>query len=136
MTTSKKMTTSSPFEKPATLLTVVKLPYPPSLNKYYRVWRGKMTIGPEGRAYRETVKGILGPAFAGIDPYNVSLRVWIEVMMPDRRKRDLDNLNKALLDSITKAKVWQDDSLLEDLRLVKLGVEKPGYVRLHISELT
>ena len=128
--------TSSLFEQPANHLVTIKLPYPPSLNKYYRVWQGKMTIGTEGRQYRETVKEILGPAFQDIPAYTANLRVWIEVMFPDRRKRDLDNLNKALLDSITKSQVWQDDSLLKDLRLISIGVEKPGYVRLHISELT
>ena len=132
------MTTSKPRIKiaPATVLTIVKLPYPPSLNRYYRVWRGRMVVGPEGKAYREAVQQILGPSFQDVEPYKVPLRVWIDVMMPDRRKRDLDNLNKSLLDAITDAGVWADDSLIEDLRLIKVGVEKPGYVRLTVSELS
>ena len=35
---------------------------------------------------------------------------------PDNRKRDLGNLDKCLLDALTKAGVWTDDSLVDDQR--------------------
>ncbi|MCL4120849.1 UNVERIFIED_CONTAM: hypothetical protein GTU68_007125 [Idotea baltica] len=94
-----------------------------------------MVISTEGRAYRQRTKEILLPVFESHPDFERPLSVWIEVMFPDRRKRDLDNLNKCLLDSLTKSNVWKDDSLIHDLRLVRIGVEKPGYVRLHIGEL-
>ena len=95
-----------------------------------------MVISVEGRKYRQRVKELLLPAFEGVPNYSTALQVWVEVMFPDRRKRDLDNLNKALLDSLTHSSVWDDDSLIHDLRLVRIGVEKPGFVRLHVAEIT
>lgn len=135
---ARKKTTSSPsplFDSTARELCTIKLPYPPSLNRYYRTFRGRPVVSAEGKRYRQTVKEILVPAFEDKPEYTAAMRVWIEVMFPDRRKRDLDNLNKALLDSITHAGVWADDSLIHDLRLVRAGVEKPGHVRLHIAEI-
>ena len=37
----------------------IELPYPPTLNHYWRMWRGRMVISQEGRTYRSTVAGIL-----------------------------------------------------------------------------
>lgn len=39
--------------------------------------------------------------------------------MPDRRRRDLDNMPKALFDGLTHAGVWTDDSQIDDLRIVR-----------------
>lgn len=130
------MKTSDHFDKSTNHLATIKLPYPPSLNRYYAPFRGRPTITPVGRAYRQRVTEILTPQFEHIDNYATELQVWVEVMLPDRRRRDLDNLNKALLDAITHSGVWEDDSLIHDLRLVKVGVERPGFVRLHIAEIT
>jgi len=41
----------------------------------------------------------------------------IEVRMPDKRRRDLDNLPKAVLDGLTHAALWHDDSQIDDLRV-------------------
>lgn len=95
-----------------------------------------MVVSTEGRDYRQRVKEILVPAFEHIDAYDASLKLWIEVTFPDRRRRDLDNLNKCLIDSVVKSGVIEDDHLIHDLRLVRVGVEKPGFVRLHLSEIT
>jgi Holliday junction resolvase RusA-like endonuclease len=46
-------------------------------------------------------------------------RVVVEVYVPDRRKRDLDNLHKGILDSLTHAGVWGDDSQIDDLRIYR-----------------
>jgi len=57
------------------------------------------------------------------------------LFMPDRRKRDIDNTLKALLDALTHAGVWLDDSQVVDLRIRKsptLG----GFVSVIIEELS
>ena len=51
--------------------------------------------------------------------YIGNIAVEIEAFMPDRRKRDLDNILKALLDALTHAGVWADDSQIVDLRIRK-----------------
>jgi crossover junction endodeoxyribonuclease RusA len=55
--------------------------------------------------------------------------------MPDRRRRDLDNLQKAAFDALTKAGFWLDDSQVIDYRVVKMPVVKGGKLELTITEL-
>jgi len=44
-----------------------------------------------------------------------SLEVQYIVFLPDRRRRDLDNFGKCLLDALTKCGAIEDDSLITDL---------------------
>lgn len=99
----------------------LKLPWPPSVNTYWRhltagKLAGRVLISEKGRAYRRAVCDslLLLPALGvGVD----RLRVDIEARPPDRRQRDLDNLPKAVLDALTHAKFWVDDSQIDDLRI-------------------
>lgn len=106
---------------------VIKLPYPPSVNTYWRhlskgPLAGRVLISEEGRKYRETVLRMVDPLKLGM-----RLRVEIKATMPDRRKRDLDNLPKAVLDALTHAEVWGDDGQIDDLRIWRAPeVEAPG----------
>ncbi|NBW20709.1 MAG: RusA family crossover junction endodeoxyribonuclease [Caulobacteraceae bacterium] len=61
-----------------------------------------------------------------------SVRVVIEAFPPDRRKRDLDNILKSLLDALTHAGVWEDDSQIEDLRIYRSTIA--GMVKVRIYE--
>jgi crossover junction endodeoxyribonuclease RusA len=67
-------------------------------------------------------------------PEGARLSVRIEAWMPDRRRRDLDNLMKSTLDSITHAGVWEDDSQIDHLsirRVPTLG----GMLKVQIAEV-
>lgn len=55
---------------------------------------------------------------AKIAPILCDCRLYVSLHAPDRRRRDVDNYAKALLDSLTEAGVWADDSQIRDLRLV------------------
>lgn len=46
------------------------------------------------------------------------LAVTIDFYLPDRKRRDLDNLSKAVLDACNKV-VWKDDNQVEALKLFK-----------------
>jgi crossover junction endodeoxyribonuclease RusA len=59
--------------------------------------------------------------------------VCITAHPPDNRKRDLDNLQKSLLDSITCAGVWQDDSQIMHLSITMGVKRKDGGVTVRIS---
>lgn len=102
----------------------ITLPWPPSVNHYYRQWQGRMLISKEGRAYRETVA--LRLRAQGVTEMWVRLRVHILVYPPDRRRRDLDNMMKALLDSLQHGGAFPDDGAIDDLRIVRMGVDRDG----------
>ena len=112
------------------------LPWPPTVNTYYRhvvVNRAPRTlISDAGRRYRESVKAqVAGQVENALQS---DLRVSVEAWFPDRRRRDLDNLLKSLLDSLTHAGVWQDDSQVVDLRISK-AQGTGGLVVVQIEEV-
>ena len=109
------------------------LPWPPSVNRYWRTFQGRMIISAEGRSYRKAVADQV-LIQRGAKHYEGKLRVTIEARRPDRRRRDLDNLLKAVLDSLTHAGVWVDDGLIVDLRIYwadSIG----GMLKVKVSEI-
>ena len=94
------------------------LPWPPSTNAYYRNIAGKTLISAKGREYRAAVADQVliqrgAKRFAG------RLSVVIVAHVPDRRRRDLDNMLKGTLDSLTHAGVWLDDSQIDSLTIAR-----------------
>lgn len=93
------------------------LPFPPSTNTYYRnvsiKGRPRTLISKKGREYRKVVQALL----SGASVYAGDLAVVLDLHPPDRRKRDIDNYTKALLDAITHAGVWGDDSQVKALNI-------------------
>jgi crossover junction endodeoxyribonuclease RusA len=63
------------------------------------------------------------------------LAVSIEAFPPDRRKRDLDNMLKALLDSMTHAGIWHDDDQIDEVRIVRREATAGGMMRVVVSEV-
>ena len=61
-------------------------------------------------------------------PMDGRISVRVDAAPPDRRVRDLDNISKALLDALTHAGVWRDDSQIDDLRIVRCDPERGGCV--------
>lgn len=74
----------------------ITLPWPPSNNRYYRHNRGRTHVSAEGQAYRDNVARIIKNAMLDIG-LAIPVKIRIECHMPDRRRRDLDNLQKPLL---------------------------------------
>ena len=107
------------------------LPWPPTVNTYWRNFNGRVLISAKGREYRKSVADqvLIQRAAKHID---YTVKVEIPAFRPDRRRRDLDNLLKALLDSMTHAGVFKDDALIEDLR-VYWADEVGGMVKVTIE---
>ena len=120
----------------------IKLPYPPSINHYYKNGRnGIRYVGERGQQYRLEVLAIvrsLGVIILGDSP--VSVTIWLH--QKDRRKRDIDNCQKCLFDALTHAGVWIDDSQIYELSIKKgnnFGVwvdrEGNGYCEVLIEDM-
>lgn len=122
------------------------IPYPPSVNSYWRhPTRGKLAgrhlISSAGRAYRTSVMAachrqkILNIKMEG------RLEISLAAVMPDRRRRDLDNILKAALDGISYAGVVLDDSQFDRVTVHritddKIAQEQGGviYVKIKVIE--
>lgn len=74
----------------------ITLPWPPSNNRYYRHNRGRTHVSAEGQAYCDNVARIIKNAMLDIG-LAMPVKISIECHMPDRRRRDLDNLQRPLL---------------------------------------
>lgn len=109
------------------------LPFPPSVNTYWRNFQGRMLISKKGREYRAAVaEQVLIQKAA--KHYTGKVRMSIEAWRPDERRRDLDNLLKAPLDALTHAGVYMDDHLIVDLRIYWAD-EKGGQLKVKIEEI-
>ncbi|MEX2672880.1 MAG: RusA family crossover junction endodeoxyribonuclease [Phycisphaeraceae bacterium] len=105
------------------------LNYPPSINRYWRKWRNRMVISREGRAFRENVRLLLATGGAGRKPpRDGRLALAMDAFPPDRRRRDLDNIQKPVLDALEHAGVYRDDSQIDLLITRRCEHEKGGRV--------
>jgi len=105
-----------------------RLDYPPSVNTYWRSWRGRVVLSAKGREYQSAAVGVTDVTFDSEDRLAVSM----ELTMPDRRRRDVDGVFKAVLDAIGHAGIYDDDSQIDFLSIKRLGVEPPGCVDVTI----
>ncbi len=101
---------------------VLELPYPPSVNSYYRHVGNKTLISREGRLFRAKVVSIL--AIEEIKQMEGPIQVAICLRTPDRRRRDVDNVLKSLLDALQHGGAYEDDSQIQRLSIWK-GEPKP-----------
>ena len=114
----------------------LELPFPPSVNRYWRhVGMGggvRVLLSREGRRYKEAVRARVGTG----EPLTGRLAVDVRLYPPDRLRRDIDNFGgKALLDALTEAGVWQDDSQLDELRIRRCAVCPGGRCVVDIRRL-
>lgn len=114
----------------------IALPYPPSVNHYWRhTKQGRHYIAPKGVAFREAVymrcraiSGKNSPLFCK------SVDVSVKVFPPDNRRRDIDNILKALLDGLVHGRLLEDDSLIMKLTVEKFEACRGGMVVVKITE--
>jgi crossover junction endodeoxyribonuclease RusA len=122
------------------LLCSLDLPFPPSVNSYWRNvaigGKPRTLISEAGRAYKSEVFGVVvgARATAAVHP-DARIAVYILLKMPDRRRRDVDNYLKSLLDAITEAKVWNDDSQIDLLTIERGEIEADGRALVEVYEL-
>jgi len=125
------------------------LPYPPSDNRYYKIARNRRYLSKEGREFREKVRNLnLSESTGNVSDAVMSLMlarqvvafgspvaIDVLVMPPDRRKRDMLNLCKALGDSLVYAGILLDDSLIHEANFVKGDAVKGGALVIEIGEM-
>lgn len=98
----------------------IELPWPPSINHYWRHAKGRHYISLEGTTYREMVFWTT-TKFRGQFKPTDRLSIHIDAYPPDRRKRDLDNVLKSLLDALQHAGIYEDDGQIDHLSIRRVN---------------
>jgi crossover junction endodeoxyribonuclease RusA len=103
-----------------------------------RMKRG-VAINPAGKAYRKLIWATLHECLGGVgkwdaEPMHGDLMVEIIIYPPDKRKRDIDNIKKALFDALQHAGLYEDDSQIVDDHTIKINkVVKGGLIDFRIQ---
>ncbi len=110
------------------------LPYPPSVNTYWRRRGGTYFISEAGKRYRRDVALIVRQQRLKL---NLSGRLAIKIIAepPDKRRRDLDNILKAPLDALTHAGLFIDDEQFDEITVVRGQSVPGGRLGIKITEL-
>ena len=111
-----------------------ELPYPPSINHYYLHTSKGVILGVKGKKYRRDAILLLNK-YKGHFDSSKRLNVVINVFPPDKRKRDLDNIIKCLLDSLQHAEIYVDDNQIDWISIVRRNQVLNGCVQIWISKL-
>lgn len=125
------------------------LPFPPSVNNYKKV--GRMVLTKNNKLYQQRVntnetKMFYYKVWMRIKPKlpregtifgdSATIACEIDLHPPHSNKRwDADNRLKVLLDSLTNAKVWDDDSQVTRLVVQKMAMIPQGQTVVRIYEL-
>lgn len=115
---------------------VLELPYPPSVNHIWRRMGSRTVLSREGRRYRQRVCAALAAATGGRPPrLRGRLELRMRVFPPDKRRRDLDNLQKCVWDALARAGVYADDSQIDRFSVERGPVIPAGKVQVEIHEI-
>lgn len=117
-----------------------ELPLPPTAN--HRLipakagGRLRLITGPKMRAWKDlAARRLADPSVTFAD---ASVQLVLSIKWPDRRRRDIDGPIKPLLDALTAAGVWTDDSQVRRMEVdalpVDYGLQAPGTVAGVVSD--
>ncbi len=111
----------------------IRLPLPPSVNSYWqRTFHGGMCVGPAGRAYRDKVRIAVLERFGQVKRSAKALAIEVEVTNSKQWPADLDNVRKALYDSLCDAGLfWDDAQVMQDSGRI-VAVDGRGFVDVRI----
>lgn len=107
---------------------------PPSVNTYWRKWKNRMVISDKGREFKKQASILLSNDFLEDNPYNVPLKMSIELYFKDERRRDIDNYCKGILDSMTGI-IYEDDEQIQELNLKKFTGTGEDRILIKVEEM-
>jgi crossover junction endodeoxyribonuclease RusA len=109
------------------------MPFPPSVNSYWRRSGNHTHISNKGREYRSNAVRQLKQS--GVGSFGESrLNVSMVFHRGDKRKYDIDNYTKCALDTLMHAGIFEDDEQIDKLALIRGDIDTigGGYVSVEI----
>lgn len=111
----------------------LELPYPPTVNTYWRANGNRRYISKAGVEFTQEVSLVV--KMQKPKPFG-DKQVAISVMIHPRSKRkfDLDNTLKAILDALMKAGMYDDDSQIEYIEIARGEAVDGGKAVVHLYD--
>lgn len=113
----------------------IELPWPPSVNGYWRSFQGRQIISKRGREYRKEATRLMSEYGLFGERVSGDLSVSIDLHPPTRRRYDIDNWIKAPFDALTHAEFWEDDEQVVSLSVRKREIIKPGKIIIKVNNV-
>lgn len=107
------------------------LPYPPSANKYWRMWKGRILVSAEARQYKLDIATLA--RIAGLRPLDVPVILSLDIYRPAKRG-DLSNRIKILEDAL-QGVAYDDDSQIVEITARRFEDKKEPRVEVTITYL-
>jgi len=112
-----------------------ELPYPPSVNGYWRAFRGRQIISKRGREYRKHAIEVMKELNLAGEIIAERMHLSVIIHPPTLRKYDIDNWCKAPFDALTHAEFWLDDEQVDSLSIKKGEKVKGGLIKIRVTLL-
>lgn len=108
------------------------LPFPPSVNSYWGFKGSHRYLTPKAKDFKQSVFWLFRQSqHKGFGRHRIYVSIVLQA--PDRRTRDLDNYLKSLLDALTQAGVYNDDSQIDRLVVTRGDIIQGGLARVSIQ---
>ena len=111
----------------------LELPWPPTINHYWGRRGNWVYLKQAGKDFRELAMWKIKET--KVDMIDTLAVVTLQLYPPDRRKRDTDNVLKALFDALQHGGAISDDYLIAEHHFYRHGPEKPGRVEITLDTL-
>jgi crossover junction endodeoxyribonuclease RusA len=93
-----------------------------------------MHISEQGRKFKQEVADIVSEYHP--EKFNdMRLKIHIDYYPPTKRKTDVDNRIKAVLDSLTDAGLWYDDEQVDMLSIKRMPIYRGGKIVVTVETL-
>lgn len=110
---------------------IIRLPYPPSNNRYYRNYGGRTVLSEHGREYRMDVQDLCREFKKLVGRLSMQIEVY-----PNRGVgQDLDNIPKAVCDALQKAGIYDNDNQIDELTIIRKGKSPIAHLIVNLREM-
>lgn len=116
------------------IIVTMQLPLSPSMNTYWRNFRGRTVLSQAGRDYKLAVQEYV--VMHNIPKLgSARLQIMITVHPRDKRKIDLDNRLKAIFDALQQAGVYDDDEQFDLIEVSRGSIIQGGRLNIVLSTI-
>lgn len=115
---------------------ILRTPLPTSANRLFVRTRGRTIVSKDYKAFKQLVWCEYVAAYPQERCLRGPVSATIYLRFPDRRKQDIDNRVKGLIDACDDAGMMIDDSQIVEIRVVKAKrLRKPGSAIIILREV-